>query len=33
MILRLLRVFFPKPLTEQERRWATLLAVTVERVR
>ena len=33
MILRLLRAFFPKPLTEHERRWATLLAVTVERVR
>jgi hypothetical protein len=33
MILRLWRVFFLKPLTEHERRWATLLAVTVERVR
>jgi hypothetical protein len=33
MFIKILKLFFPKPLTEHERRWATLLAVTVERVR
>lgn len=25
--------FFPRPMTEEQRRWAVLLAVTCERVR
>lgn len=33
MLKRLFRYFFPKPLTEAERRWATLLALSCERVR
>jgi hypothetical protein len=33
MILKILRAFFPKPMTEDERRWATVLAVSCERVR
>jgi hypothetical protein len=33
MLVKIFRAFFPKPLTETERRWATLLAVSCERVR
>jgi len=33
MLNRLFRYFFPKPLTEAERRWAVLLAVSCERVK
>ena len=33
MLVKIFRAFFPKPLTEAERRWATLLAVSCERVR
>jgi hypothetical protein len=33
MILKIFRAFFPKPMTEDERRWATVLAVSCERVR
>jgi hypothetical protein len=33
MLVKIFRVFFPKPMTEKERRWATLLAVSCERVR
>jgi hypothetical protein len=33
MLVKLFRVFFSKPLTETERRWATLLAVSCVRVK
>jgi len=33
MLAKILRAFFPKPMTEDERRWATVLAVSCERVR
>lgn len=33
MLVKIFRVFFPKPMTEEERRWATVLAVSCERVR
>jgi hypothetical protein len=33
MLVKIFRAFFPKPLTEDERRWATVLAVSCERVR
>lgn len=33
MLVKIFRAFFPKPMTEEERRWAVLLAVSCERVR
>jgi hypothetical protein len=33
MLVKIFRAFFPKPLTEDERRWATVLAVSCVRVR
>ena len=33
MLKAIYRWLFPKPLTEAERRWAVLLAVSCERVR
>jgi hypothetical protein len=33
MLVKIFRVFFPKPMTEEERRWATVLAMSCERVR
>jgi hypothetical protein len=33
MIKKILNVLFPKVLTEEEKRWATILAVSCERVR
>lgn len=33
MLQRVWNLFFGKPMTEEERRWATILAVSVERVR
>jgi hypothetical protein len=33
MLVKIFRVFFPKPMTEEERRWAVLLAVSCVRVK
>ena len=33
MLKKIWNTWFPKPLTEDERRWATVLAVSCERVR
>jgi hypothetical protein len=33
MFMKILKLFFGKPMTETERRWATILAVSCERVR
>jgi hypothetical protein len=33
MLTKILNVLFPKPLTEEQKRWATILAVSCERVR
>ena len=33
MLVKIFRAFFPKPLTEDERRWATVLAVSCVRVK
>ena len=33
MLVKIFRVFFPKPMTEEQRRWATVLAVSCERVK
>ena len=33
MLVKIWRLFFPKQMTETERRWATLLTVSCERVK
>ena len=33
MLVKIWNVFFPKPMTKEERRWATVLAVSCERVK
>lgn len=33
MLVKIFRAFFPKPLTEEQRRWAVLFAVSCERVK
>jgi hypothetical protein len=33
MLVKIWQSFFPKPLTEEQRRWAVLFAVSCERVR
>jgi len=33
MLKKIFNLFFGKPMTEAERRWATILAVSCERVR
>jgi hypothetical protein len=33
MLKKIWNAWFPKPLTEEQKRWATILAVSCERVR
>jgi hypothetical protein len=33
MLVKIFRAFFPKPMTEEERRWAVLFAVSCVRVK
>ena len=33
MLVKIFRAFFPKPMTEEERRWAVLLAVSCVRIK
>jgi hypothetical protein len=33
MLVKIFRAFFTKPLTEEQRRWATVLAVSCVRVK